>query len=53
MLKTQKMQFLSLGWENFLEKGTATYSGILALRIPWTEKLGGLQYIGLHRFGHD
>ena len=26
----------SLGWEDLLEKGKATYSGILAWRIPWT-----------------
>ena len=26
----------SLGWENLLEKGTATHSIILAWRIPWT-----------------
>ena len=26
----------SLGWEDPLEKGKATYSGILAWRIPWT-----------------
>ena len=26
----------SLGWEDLLEKGTATHSGILAWRIPWT-----------------
>ena len=26
----------SLGWENPLEKGMATRSSILALRIPWT-----------------
>ena len=26
----------SLGWEDSLEKGTATYSGILAWGIPWT-----------------
>ena len=26
----------SLGWENPLEKGKATYSIILAWRIPWT-----------------
>ena len=26
----------SLGWENALEKGKATHSGILAWRIPWT-----------------
>ena len=27
---------LSLGWEDPLEKGTATHSSILAQRIPWT-----------------
>ena len=32
----------SLGWEDPLEKGTATHSSILAWRIPWTEKPGGL-----------
>ena len=32
----------SLGWEDALEKGTATHSSILAWRIPWTEELGGL-----------
>ena len=26
----------SLGWEDPLEKGMATYSSILAWRIPWT-----------------
>ena len=26
----------SLGWENPLEKGTATHFSILAWRIPWT-----------------
>ena len=25
-----------LGWEDPLEKGNATYSSILAWRIPWT-----------------
>ena len=33
----------SLGWEDPLEKGTATDSSILARRIPWTEEPGGLQ----------
>ena len=33
----------SLGWEDPLEKGMATHSGILAWRIPWTDELGGLQ----------
>jgi len=26
----------SLGWADALEKGKATYSSILAWRIPWT-----------------
>ena len=29
-----------------LEKEMATHSSILAWRIPWTEELGGLQYMG-------
>ena len=33
----------SLGWEDPLEEGMATRSSILAWRIPWTEKPGGLQ----------
>ena len=36
----------SLGQEDPLEKGTATHSSILAWRIPWTEEVGGLQFIG-------
>ena len=31
-----------LGQEDPLEKGMATYSSILAWRIPWTEEPGGL-----------
>ena len=31
------------GWEDPLEKQTATLSGILAWNIPWTEEPGGLQ----------
>ena len=36
----------SLGWEDPLEKRMATYSKILAWRIPCTEELGGLQFTG-------
>ena len=32
----QETSVQSLGWEDPLEKGTATHSGILAWRIPWT-----------------
>ena len=31
----------------------ATYSSILAWRIPWTEEPGSLQSIGLQRVGHQ
>ena len=31
----------------------ATHSSILAWRIPWTEEPGGLQSMGLQRFGHN
>jgi len=37
----------SLGWEDPLEKEMATHSSILAWKIPWTEKPGGLQSVGL------
>ena len=43
----------SLGWEDPLEKGKATHCSILAWRIPWTKKLGGLEYMGSQRVGHD
>ena len=33
---------LSVDWEDPLEKGMATHCSILARRIPWTEKPGGL-----------
>ena len=41
------------GWEDLLEKGTATHSSVLTRRIPWTEKPGGLQFMGSQRVGHD
>ena len=34
-------------------KEMATHSSILAWKIPWTEKLGGLQSMGSQRVGHD
>ena len=43
----------SLGREDPLEKEMATHSSILAWRIPWTEKPGGLQSMGSQRVGHD
>ena len=43
----------SLGQEDPLEKGMAIHSSILAWRIPWIEKPGGLQSTGLQRVRHD
>ena len=39
----------SLGQEDPLEKGMATYSSILAWRIPWTEEPVGLLSMKLQR----
>ena len=44
---------LSLGWEEPLEEGMAIHSSILAWRIPWTEKPGGLQSMGSQGIGHN
>ena len=41
------------GSEDPLEKEMATYSSILARRIPWTKEPGGLQSMGLQRVRHD
>ena len=41
------------GSEDPLEKEMAAHSSILAWRIPWTEKPGGLQSTGQQRVGHD
>ena len=43
----------SLGGEDALGKGTATQSGILAWRIPWTEEPGGLQSVRSQTVGYD
>ena len=42
----------SLSWEDPLED-MASYSSILAWRIPRTGEPGGLQSMGSHRVGHD
>ena len=42
----------SLGREDPLEEKMATHSRNLALKISWTEKPGGLQFMGLQRVGH-
>ena len=48
------MQLAFLGQEDALEEEMAAHSSILAWKIPWTEKLGGLQSTkGFQRVGHD
>ena len=49
----QQTQVQSLGWEDPLEKGMATYSSILAWRIPWIEEPGELQSKRSQRVRHD
>ena len=44
---------LIAGLGRSLEEGMATYSSILAWRIPWTEESDGLQSMGLQRVRHD
>ena len=53
MQEMQEMQVQSLGQEDPLEKEMATHSSILAWKIPWTEKPGGLQSMRLQRVGDD
>ena len=45
----QETQVLSLGWEDPLEKETATHSSILAWKILWTEEPGRLQSMELQK----
>ena len=42
-----------MGREDPLEEGMTTHSSVLTWEIPWTEKPGGLQSVGLHRVGHN
>ena len=48
-----KTRVRSLGQKDPLEKEMATLSSILALRIPWTEKSGRLQFKGSPKVRHD
>ena len=43
----------SLSWEDPLEKGKATHSSNLALRIPWIEEPYRLKSIGSQRVRHN
>ena len=49
----QETWVLTLGQEDPLEKGMATYSSILAWRIPQTKEPGRLQSIESQRVRHD
>ena len=60
-LMAQTVKNQSATWESWirslsqkepLEKRMATHSSILAWRIPWTEKPGGLWSMGSQRVGH-
>ena len=42
----KEMGVRALGQEDPLEEGMASYSSVLAWRIPWTEEPGGLQSMG-------
>ena len=47
----QETQVQSLLWEDPLEKEMATHSSMLAWKIPWMEKPGWLQSMGLQKSG--
>ena len=49
----QETQVRSLGQEDPLQKGMATYSSILAWKIPWMEEPGGPQSMESRRVRHD
>ena len=42
----QETRVPSLDWKDFLEYEMATYSSILAWKIPWIEKPGG--WVAVH-----
>ena len=53
LLTVGETRVQSLGWEDLLEKEMVTHSSILSWKIPWIEKPGRLQAMGLQRVGHD
>ena len=52
-LVAQRVKNLPAVREDPLEKGVSTHSSILAWRISWTEKPGGLQSVRLQRVEHN
>ena len=53
ILQARILEWVAIPFDDPLEKGMATHSNILPWRIPWTEKPGGLQFMGSQRVGHD
>ena len=53
MQEMQKIWVTSLDQEDPYEECMATHSNILAWKIRWSEKAGGLQSIGLQRIRHS
>ena len=53
MQERQETPVQFLDQEDPLEEEMATYSSILAWKIPGIEEPGGLQSIGLQRVGYD
>ena len=53
LLAVQDIQVQSLGWEDPLEDGMATHSGILPWKIPWMEEPSKLQSMGSLGVRHD
>ena len=52
-MESRKMVLMKLFAGYLLEKEMATYSGVLAWRIPGLGEPGGLPSMGSHRIGHD
>ena len=52
-MPVQETQLPSLGWEDPLEKETATRSSTLAWKVPWTEEPGGLKAMWSQRIRQD
>ena len=51
--QTQLSDFTFIFHFYALEKEMATFSSILAWRIPGTGEPSGLPFVGSHRVGHD
>ena len=49
----QKMHVQSLGWEDPLEKETASHSSILACEVARPEGSGRPQHAGVPKVGHN